>query len=210
MRFLFVHGWGFDASFWTLLLSKLDLGESRTTIHEAGYFGAQSRLALPEEPFIAITHSAGTPWLLERLPPQCRKLMVINGFSRFSYAHDFSAGIPLRILTRMMQRLRTAPEATLRDFRAHIGSHEAWYGAPDISRLAAGLQSLCDCDVRHAARLNAERIAWIGGAQDPLVSSEMSRESFSLMSPGLICEGGHLLPLEKPDMLAAWIRDIAP
>ena len=208
MRFLFVHGWGFDASFWQPLLAMLDLDENRAMVLEAGYFGAPPRLALPEEPFVAITHSAGTPWLLERLPPRCRKLLVINGFARFSRADDFRAGIPPRIRTRMRQRLGNEPEATLRDFRGRVGCREDWQGAPDSVRLETGLQRLCAVDARQPARENAERIAWIAGAQDPLISSDMTHESFSPVSSGLIHGGGHLLPLEKPDRMAAWIRDM--
>ncbi|CAI9120294.1 alpha/beta fold hydrolase [Brytella acorum] len=209
MRFLFVHGWGFDASFWKPLLSMPDLDDSRATVFEAGYFGAPPHLALPEEPFVAITHSAGTPWFLERMPPWCRKLLVINGFARFSCADDFRSGIPLRILTRMRQRLGNEPETTLGDFRARVGCRESWEGAPDIARLEAGLQRLCEVDARQPARENAERIAWIAGARDPLISSYMTHESFSPVSSGLIYEGGHLLPLEEPNRLATWIRDMA-
>lgn len=194
-----VHGWGFDASFWTSMLDHLP--DVEASIVDAGYFGAPSHPPLPQAPYLAIGHSAGSLSLLSQDLPDCKGLVLFNGFARFSAAADFPDGVPARVLERMRRQLQKSPEAVLADFRKRCGTDEPLPGPPALEHLDTGLEKLFLDDAREQAARWGDRLHWMTGQSDPFPPA---RSGFA--SPGSIVDGGHLLPLTEPALCANFIR----
>lgn len=202
---LFVHGWAFDASVWTPL--RAELGDWPHEVADAGYFGAAQSPAAGTGPVIAIGHSMGVLRLLRDLPPNCVGLVSINGFPRFGAAPDFDAGVPRRMLDRMLKRLSTDPTAVLQDFRERCGDASA-FGEPHLEPLARDLQALRDEDQRHALAALPVPLLILAGQDDPIVPAAMTQAAFG----GRLGDerhdlehGGHLLPVSAAPWCARHI-----
>ena len=201
MKLVFMHGWSFDSSFWTPLHDAL--GRPEAVFVECGYTGKPVSLTLPDTPYLAITHSAGTLACLAGRAPLCRGLVAFNGFARFSQAEDYPQGIPLRILARMKSRLMRDPVGVVRQFRQQFDPFIPCE-TPHVSTLLAGLDSLIDSDARSAALERGTEITCISGRNDPLLSPAMTEASFPHATHHA-CDGGHLLPLTDPAGCAAFV-----
>ncbi len=201
---LFVHGWAFDAAFWGPLAAALDDWPQAT--FDAGYFGP-GREPRPDGPVVAIGHSLGVLRLLREAAPARIGLVSINGFARFAAAPDFAAGVPTRMLDRMLNRLATQPDAVLRDFRQRCGDAAA-FGAPRLAPLTRDLQALRDEDQRVALASLAVPLLTLAGGQDPIVPAPLTQATFG-DAAGLRWRdtGGHLLPATDTDWCARQIRD---
>lgn len=202
---LFVHGWAFDASVWTPL--RAELGDWPHAVADAGYFGAAQSPVAGTGPVIAIGHSMGVLRLLRDLPPNCVGLVSINGFPRFGAAPDFDAGVPRRMLDRMLKRLSTDPTAVLQDFRERCGDASA-FGEPHLEPLARDLQALRDEDQRHALAALPVPLLILAGLDDPIVPAAMTQAAFG----GRLGDerhdlehGGHLLPVSAAPWCARHI-----
>lgn len=226
---LFVHGWAFDASVWTPL--RAELGDWPHEVADAGYFGAAQspataigrvidpvvghvadpaigRVMDPATgPVIAIGHSMGVLRLLRDLPSHCVGLVSINGFPRFGAAPDFDAGVPRRMLDRMLKRLSTDPTAVLQDFRERCGDASA-FGEPRLQPLARDLEALRDEDQRHALAALPVPLLILAGLDDPIVPAAMTQAAFG----GRLGDerhdlehGGHLLPVSAAPWCARHI-----
>jgi len=189
---LFLHGWGFDASFWEPLVGVLEAPE--VVVWDRGYFGEERMEGVPGRPYLAVGHSAGVMGLLGRDLPGCVGVVSVNGFGRFVQGEDFPEGMPARVLMRMRARLEGAPERVVREFRAMCGAEGALPGVPDVARLAAGLGVLLEEDWRGRAC-----VGWLAGADDPLGPARRVE----------CVSGGHLLPVERPDVCAAFLRRVS-
>ncbi|MCW4590060.1 alpha/beta hydrolase [Gluconacetobacter entanii] len=197
MPLLFVHGWGFGPEIWAPIRRAASQRECLTL--DFGYFSASPHMALPERPFMAVGHSLGALWLLSEMPEQCRGMVLLNGFARFAASEDFPQGVPARLLTRMMRRLESAPDATVRDFRHQAGTDMPAPGAPQPERLHEGLQMLLRLDARPLARSTDCPIYCVAGTGDAIAPPALTQASFP---PGTTIDwqtGGHLLPLTHPD-----------
>ena len=191
---LFVHGWAFDATVWTPL--RAELGDWPHAVADAGYFGAAQSPATATGPVIAIGHSMGVLRLLRDLPSTCVGLVSINGFPRFGAAPDFDAGVPRRMLDRMLKRLSTDPTAVLQDFRERCGEASA-FGAPRLEPLARDLEALRDEDQRHALAALPVPLLILAGQDDPIVPAAMTQAAFGGSAGDErhdLEHGGHLLP----------------
>jgi pimeloyl-[acyl-carrier protein] methyl ester esterase len=230
---LFVHGWAFDASVWTPL--RAELGAWPHAVADAGYFGAAQAPAATlgrvldpaidpvvghvadpaigqvqdpaSAPVIAIGHSLGVLRLLRDLPSNCVGLVSINGFPRFGAAPDFDAGVPRRMLDRMMKRLSADPVAVLQDFRKRCGDASA-FGAPRLQPLARDLEALRDDDQRDALAALPVPLLILAGLDDPIVPPAMTQAAFG----GRLGDerhdlehGGHLLPVSAAPWCARHI-----
>ncbi|MFT8808294.1 alpha/beta fold hydrolase [Gluconobacter sp.] len=195
----FVHGWGFDASFWAPMLAHLP--DVTAQVVDCGYFGAEHRPALPDAPYLAVGHSAGSLALLGQDLPGCEGLVFFNGFPRFTATPDFPDGTPERVLMRMRARLKRDPDAVLKDFRALCGTDDALPGVPDIENLDRGLEALQHLDHRPQAATWGNRLHWMTGADDPFGSAKAG-----FATPGERVAGGHLLPLTHPELCADFVR----
>ncbi|MCQ9156031.1 alpha/beta fold hydrolase [Acidomonas methanolica] len=204
MRRVFVHGWSYDAGLWDGVCGAL--GEADSWRIELGQTGAPVRDALPLEPYLAVTHSAGTLWLLEQDLRHCAGIVAVNGFARFTAGADFPDGVPPRVVQRMRRRLETEAAEVVATFRREIG------GAPPAAplcgaRLDDGLQRLLASDGRAAAHSMGARLIWLAGMEDRLVTPAMARAGFGPLARENRCAGGHLLPLDAPETVAALLRE---
>jgi pimeloyl-[acyl-carrier protein] methyl ester esterase len=193
---LFVHGWGFDADFWTPV--RLALKGIETVAWDLGFHGAAARPALSDDrPVVAVGHSFGVLWLLRERPVAWRSLVSINGFRRFTRAEDFPEGIAPRSLHRMIARLAETPQTVYRDFMERCGIAQPRDDGLVPKALLDGLRALADWDCR--AGRGADFV--LAGRSDPLVSAAMTEVAFAGQAINWH-DGGHLLPLTAPDWCA--------
>lgn len=199
MKLLFAHGWGFDRRFWEPLAMLLP--EWPHAIDDRGYFGA-SEEAPVDGPCVAVTHSFGTMRVLAAPPPALAGIIAINGFERFT-AVPGRAGVPLRVLDRMLRRFETEPRAVLAEFRRTCGSEEP-FGEIDAPLLQADLLRLRDA----APPLPRVPVLTLQGGRDPLLPEAMRQGAFAGAEVRRLdhAAGGHLLPLEAPQLCAAAVR----
>lgn len=202
MKLLFAHGWGFDRHFWAPLAALLPEWEHETD--DRGYFGAPVQSAV-EGPSLAVTHSFGTMRVLAAPPVGLTGIVAINGFERFS-AVPGRAGVPLRVIDRMLRRFETEPRAVLAEFRRTCGSDEG-FGEIDAGLLHTDLLRLRDA----APPLPGVPVLMIHGGRDPLLPAAMREGAFAGADLRRMdhAEGGHLLPMEAPALCAAAVRGMA-
>lgn len=204
MRLHFVHGWGFDRSIWDELAPLLP--RAGKTFAERGYFGGKGEAA-PAESAIWITHSLGTLLALKAISSQCRAMIAINGFDRFSSSDD-AVGISPRVLDLMLARLAREPRETVLDFRRGCGSVDMVEGGVERLPLEQDLVALRDLDCREEARRLRIPVLSLQGAADPILPLEMRARTLHGIPAAKHNEhltAGHLLPLEQPRWCAGQI-----
>lgn len=199
---VFVHGWGFDKTFWQNVIANLE----EITCHGLDLgFNGKPDVSLPEDA-VYVTHSMGLCWLLDR-KTDFKGLVSINGFTKFCASDDFVEGVNPRILKRMIRQFTKTPEAVWIDFMKNSGLTDAVFSRDaDVEALKDGLEYLQTCDVREQYnKLTCPTRALIG-QEDQIVPEKMSEASFS---QDIICYKGsnHLLPLYQPDWIADQLRD---
>ena len=190
---LFVHGWGYDASFWDPLRARLK--DVPSTALDLGYFGA-SITVIPRDVRLLVGHSLGYLWLARQ--PQLRHLPLlgINAFPRFLEARDYKPAVAPRILERMRRHLDMDPIGVLADFWQRAGAPGP-DRTPRPPALAAGLDDLALWDEREnlAARGNSTYL--IAGETDAIVPSAMTNMAFKDFGIDWL-PGGHALPWTHP------------
>lgn len=198
---LLVHGWGFDASFWDPLREALG-DDVAVTAWDLGFLGAPNRPALPPDvPVVAAGHSLGLLWLLKERPVAWKRLVSINGFSRFTRADDLPQGVAPRLLERMIARLGQDAKAVYADFMGRCGVAEPTLESIDAAALEWGLRALADWDCRAGAGVDLA----LAGRADPILPQALTG---ALFPPSLARwhDGGHLLPLTDPLWCAQQLR----
>ncbi|NHO32470.1 alpha/beta hydrolase [Acetobacter sp. LMG 1636] len=210
MRVVFVHGWSFDRSFWEPVIRKLGY-ETHSLDH--GFFGTPDLMIPEDEPVMAVGHSLGLLWLLstDNLPDgSC--ILGINGFTRFTRAPDFSAGVAPRVLDRMRTGLHRGAGDVIRQFRTNCGlaaehieerTSPAEAG-PVPEQLQRGLDLLQSGDARSS---RCQVRAALASRDDPIVTVAMTEACFSENQLCWSETGGHLLPLTQPDLCSRFIRN---
>ncbi|WP_420223861.1 alpha/beta fold hydrolase [Pigmentiphaga litoralis] len=192
------------------LSNPIPLGRQQR--YDAGYAGA-AVLEPPSEPFIAVAHSFGMMRVLKDLPPHCLGIVCLNGFARFSAAPDFTAGTPLRLIDRMLQRLRQDPMGVVNTFRARCGAEPYPVTTElDVDALFEDLSALRDDDARTALAACPAPVVAVAAEDDPIVPAGMTAMTFahlSSVSVVLLPEGGHLLPVTHPAECADAVRRMA-
>jgi pimeloyl-[acyl-carrier protein] methyl ester esterase len=200
---VFVHGWGFDSSFWQPVAERLpefarvfvDFGFRSNPAHSPKVPGA-----------IVVGHSMGFAWALANLPRPWAGAVAVNAFPRFTRAPDFVAGVAPRMIERMVAKFAEEPAAVTADFLGRCGVDQ-----PDVSDIRPGplgeaLGWLAKCDERAAMRELECPIQALAGTRDAIVPESMSREAFAEV-PLVLAEGAdHLLPISHPDWVASQIR----
>lgn len=147
--------------------------------------------------------------LLRGLPPACAGLVSINGFPRFGAGPDFDAGVPRRMLDRMLKRFSAEPSAVLQDFRQRCGDATA-IGAPRLEPLAQDLEALRDEDQRSALAALPVPLLILTGQDDPIVPAPMTQAAFDGRLDDERHEreqGGHLLPVSDAPWCARHIAE---
>lgn len=200
---LFVHGWGFDASFWAPLQALL---EGRAMLFsDRGYFGAPQEPVV-EGPVVVVAHSQGAMQAVAKPPSRCRGLVAINGFDCFAARPGFP-GVSPRVIDRMLMRLDSSPDSVVADFRARCGV-DGEVPPPDTARLGHDLEQLRNGDVREAVAVWKAPILSLQGARDPIVPETMRAALFASARQVTVIEhpdGGHVLPLTHTVWCAARI-----
>ena len=209
-RFLFVPGWAMDASLWDAV--RDELGGQAGIVGGPHYFGSTADAPAPDRPLadapvIGVGHSLGVMQLLDEPPAGLVGLVAINGFTRFASAADHPAGVPVRLLQRMMQRLDQDADATVAAFRARCGLAAKPCGHASVPALRRGLQMLVEGDRRQAWRNLAVPVLALASRQDPIVPPALSVACFG--TPLWAPAGGHLLPLSHAGLCARTLRDFA-
>lgn len=204
-RIVLLHGWGYDAGIWDAVRALLPAGLTVET-PDFGYFGAVAPTPTFAEPAIAVGHSLGALWWLTQADIPWRRLLCINGFPRFTEAADYAPAVAPRVLARMRTQFARDPAAVLADFHARCGGH-APAGAPNVERLAAGLDALAAWDGRATLAARRADVVALAGTPDPIVPTAMSTMAFGAME--CIDAPGHLLPVTHPELCAEWIERLA-
>lgn len=203
MKAHFVHGWGFDRSIWRQLVMRLPFLEP--SFADRGYFGGSGDEP-PPEPAVWITHSLGTMLVIGTASPQCRCLVAINGFDRFSAGED-PGGIPKRVLDRMLARVEQNASAVVAEFRRNCGSDDA-FPMTELSFLRQDLLVLRDADCRAEAATLTIPVLSLQGAQDPILCFDLKNRTLHSVPDvrhRVHPSAGHLLPLQDPDWCAEQI-----
>jgi pimeloyl-[acyl-carrier protein] methyl ester esterase len=198
---LFVHGWGYDASFWRPLREAL--GDVPSMALDLGYFGAADT-AIPNGVTLLVGHSLGLLWLLRQDGLRHLPLIGINAFPRFLEGEDYAPANAPRMLDRMRRRIAADPDAVLAEFWQRAGAPGP-DKSPDAAALVDGLHDLATRDEREnlARRTNSLRL--IAGEQDAIVPAAMTRMAFKNCAIDWL-RGGHALPRTHPAELARMIR----
>ncbi len=206
---VFAHGWGFDHHLWDGVRKSLGATHRIETV-DFGFFGAPR---LPEieagEPVIAVGHSLGACWWLAQSDIAWQRLLIVNGFPRFTAADDYAPAVAPRLLSRMQSQFGREPEKVLGDFHARCGS-TAHAGGGDPVRLAAGLQWLADWDGRSTLARRAADILVLAGSRDAIVPRTMTEMAFAALPADRVTWSdvpGHVLPLAAPAECARWIAE---
>lgn len=204
MRFVFVHGWGFEAGFWGPLRSAL--GDPHCEVLDLGFHGVPKLSLSSDAPYIAVGHSFGVQWLLHhRADHPWQALVSINGFAKFTKADDLPDGTDPRIVRRMIAGFDKNPHAVYRDFMALCGEDDPVLDDLDVAVLRESLLALKDWDERKAlGQCNAPVLA-LAGDQDLVVGEGLSRATF-YDAQLIVKQGGtHLLAQNDPQWCAAQI-----
>jgi pimeloyl-[acyl-carrier protein] methyl ester esterase len=208
---ILVHGWGFEPTLWDAVEDHLAAipGLPRRRRLDLGLFSAADNiLPASDQITLAVGHSYGALWLLQRCPPSV-PMLAVNGFARFCSGDGQAEGTPPRVLDRMRARLSGDPQGTLDAFRARCGAPPA--DRPGLSEpLAAGLTALRQDDARPPLALRRATaphgLFALGGDADPIVPPALAVEAFGTApQTTLVTGGGHLLPLTHPQAVAAAI-----
>lgn len=236
-----IHGWALTPEFWAPLERALS---ERLARHapcfrhvDCGSFksGARAEAGGPGawgmEPgrTVILTHSLGTLWLQryrDRFPPDCAALICCAGFPRFVAAPQFPAGVPARVLDRMIARFQQQPLVVATDFLERAAGSGPGRGPAfqrllaDLSRLdpaalAGGLHELRDLDFTREYRARAMPLLSLVGRDDAIAGAAMSQALLPAdraevaagsrqVDTGL---AGHLFPYFFAPDCAVWIAD---
>ena len=204
MKFVYVHGWGFDASFWQPLMARLGEG----TCLDLGYIAPQqSEFPQLNESVVIVAHSFGVQFMLRNmLQHKPAAFVAINGFARFTKSDDFPTGVHPKLLKRMIMGFGAKPDQVYADFMGQCGDVSLYEGELNTGRLAEDLNAMMDWDERTKLQdLNVPVLA-LAGDDDQVVSPDMSRASFDGFELHMKDGGDHILPQSATDWCASKIE----
>jgi len=190
---LFVHGWGYDASFWGPL--RRQLRDFPSDALDLGYFGT-ANLEIPSGTRLLVGHSLGYLWLARQERLRDLPLIGVNAFPRFLQAKDYAPAVAPRVLERMRRHLEMDPSGVLADFWRRTGAPGP-DRRPDPSALAGGLDDLALWDERENLAARRKRTYLIAGETDAIVPPDMTRMAFKDFQIAWL-PGGHALPWTHP------------
>jgi pimeloyl-[acyl-carrier protein] methyl ester esterase len=203
MHFVLVHGWGFHAGMWADVVDHL--GDAGITLVDLDFVagGPEGETEWPADA-IAVGHSLGLLWLLHQGKGRFRALVSVQGFDCFC-CHV----APSRV-EALRRGLEREPHGTLQAFWRSCGaSGFALPEALNVARLDEGLDWLMHWDARTAKDELACPVLALAARDDAIVPPSMSEAIWQ--DTGLIWspDGGHVLPLIHPRMVARHVLDFA-
>jgi pimeloyl-[acyl-carrier protein] methyl ester esterase len=202
MRLVLVHGWGFHAGIFADFIGHLEGAE--VTLLDLGFVagGPKGASEWPEDA-IAVGHSLGLLWLLERGRGRYRALISIQGFD------CFSCHVAPSRLAALKRGLEREPAGTLQAFWRSCGaSGFALPEALDVAKLDEGLDWLMTWDATKARKELACPVLALASRDDVIVPPSMSEAIWGeniIWSP----DGGHVLPLKHPRWCARHVLEFA-
>jgi len=157
---------------------------------------------------IAVGHSLGLLWLLEQGRGRFRALVSIQGFD------CFSCHVPLARVASMGRGLARDAGATLAAFWHACGTSDfAPTEALNVARLDEGLDWLMRWDARDTkARLACPVLALAAGDDaivPPAMTEAIWQHAGGALSVIWSLDGGHVLPLRRPDWCARHVLEFA-
>jgi pimeloyl-[acyl-carrier protein] methyl ester esterase len=202
MHFVLVHGWGFHAGIFADFVGHLDGAD--ITLVDLGFVagGPKGANEWPEDA-VAVGHSLGLLWLLERGGSRFRGLVSVQGFDCFS-CHV--APSRLAALKRGVER---EPGGTLQAFWRSCGaSGFALPQALNVARLDEGLDWLMTWDARKAREALSCPVLALASRDDVIVTPAMSE---AIWGEEIVwsSDGGHVLPLQRPEWCARHVLEFA-
>ncbi len=209
MRLVFVHGWGFDASFWDALLPKLDPALGEFKVAEMGFFGGTPNYPECGGGDVLIGHSLGFLRGIA-VAKKPRAWIAVNGFVRFAAEKGVKeCCVSLTALKDMRRKLERDAPSVLAAFHASVGG-DIPLGEPNVPALAEGLDILRDGDIKALLKTTTCPSLVLAGTHDPLVPLEASlaigRAAAGTTATVFFEDGGHVLPLSHADRCAAEIN----
>lgn len=178
------HGWGFDASFWNSIKSKLS-GRIKFSAADRGYFKKVVNPVFTNEAGIQkiiFTHSFGLHLCPDELLSQCDHLVIFGGFLRF-YPGDKKGRIKKKLSVKQWTtQIIEAPQDVLKQFYSYAFAPDDVSIKPphilDHDRLLSDLTRL-DRDNNHLQRFyEVPKITILHGADDQIVSQETARNMY--------------------------------
>ncbi|MGE5259899.1 MAG: alpha/beta fold hydrolase [Actinomycetota bacterium] len=202
MRFVLVHGWGFHAGIFADLIPYLDGAE--VTLVDLGFVagGPKGEGEWPEDA-VAVGHSLGLLWLLERGGGRFRALVSVQGFD------CFCCHVAPSRLAALKRGLERDPGGTLQAFWRSCGA--SGFALPDalnVARLDEGLDWLMTWDARKARETLSCPVLALASRDDVIVPPSMSEAIWGeeiIWSP----DGGHVLPLKRPEWCVRHVLEFA-
>jgi pimeloyl-[acyl-carrier protein] methyl ester esterase len=202
MRLVLVHGWGFHGGIFADFIGHLEGAE--VTLVDLGFVagGPKGASEWPEDA-IAVGHSLGLLWLLERGRSRYRALVSIQGFD------CFSCHVAPSRLAALKRGLEREPAGTLQAFWRSCGaSGFALPEALNVAKLDEGLDWLMTWDATKARKELACPVLALASRDDAIVPPSMSEAIWGeniIWSP----DGGHVLPLKHPRWCARHVLEFA-
>ena len=202
MRLVLVHGWGFHGGIFADFIGHLEGAE--VTLVDLGFVagGPKGASEWPEDA-IAVGHSLGLLWLLERGRSRYRALVSIQGFD------CFSCHVAPSRLAALKRGLEREPAGTLQAFWRSCGaSGFALPEALNVAKLDEGLDWLMTWDATKARKELACPVLALASRDDAIVPPSMSEAIWGeniIWSP----DGGHVLPLKHPRWCARHALEFA-
>jgi pimeloyl-[acyl-carrier protein] methyl ester esterase len=202
MRFVLVHGWGFHAGIFADFIGHLQGAE--VTLVDLGFVagGPKGASEWPEDA-IAVGHSLGLLWLLERGRGRFRALVSVQGFD------CFCCHVAPSRLAALKRGLEREPGGTVQAFWRSCGaSGFALPEALNVARLDEGLDWLMTWDARNARRDLTCPVLALASRDDVIVPPSMSE---AIWGENIIwsLDGGHVLPLKHPRWCARHVLEFA-
>jgi pimeloyl-[acyl-carrier protein] methyl ester esterase len=204
MELIFIHGWGFDASFWDELAAQLP--QFRQKRVDLGFFGEATNDVGGDEKSILIGHSFGFVHGM-RSRKKWAGWVAINSFQHFVATPVQAGCVPESSLRETKEKMTKDPQRTLARFYASIGATPpVTPAAPRIERLLESLDELLAIDIDGALR-SMPGLA-LASRNDPLVPVATS-EALAVPTAKIHWHetGGHMLPQSAAPWCAEAIMD---
>jgi pimeloyl-[acyl-carrier protein] methyl ester esterase len=203
MHFVLVHGWGFHAGIFADFIAHLEGAE--VTLVDLGFFagGPKGATEWPENA-IALGHSLGLLWLLEKGEGRYKALVSVQGFDCF-----FCHIAPSR-LAALKRGIERDPAGTLQAFWHSCGAPGfAWPETLNVPRLDEGLNWLMKWDARKAKDELKCPVLALASRDDPIVPAAMTEAIWDKQGIVWLPDGGHVLPLRHPKWCARHVLEFA-
>lgn len=229
---ILLHGWAMDNRCWDGCLQELSRFCRCRRIELPGHgYSATNRSPLRPEQFTDYLHAntpGGSVWvgwslggafaqrLASRHPRHVKRLICVSASLRFLSAEDWPHGMPSDEFSAFAALFDNQPEQARRRFLRLLYAKNMKQPArlrlqtiikpfKDKDKLRPGLDCLAQHDARNALSAYRERVYFIGGAHDRIVSAASLHSSRRLVQHGrtfILPEAGHAMMISHPQRLA--------